>query len=49
LFIEGADIKAGDPVCVLSAMKMETVVTSPVSGKIEHIAIKEIKTSFGGE
>jgi pyruvate carboxylase len=38
---EGSHVKAGDPVAVLSAMKMETVVTSPVAGKVERVAIQE--------
>ncbi|CAG8509825.1 4668_t:CDS:10 [Acaulospora morrowiae] len=38
---EGAEVMAGDPICVLSAMKMETVVTSTVAGKVEHVAVKE--------
>ena len=38
---EGAHVKAGDPLAVLSAMKMETVVTSPVAGKIERVAVQE--------
>jgi len=38
---EGAEIKAGDPVCVLSAMKMESVVSSPVSGKVKRVLVKE--------
>ncbi|CAG8442670.1 2342_t:CDS:10 [Diversispora eburnea] len=46
---EGAEIKAGDPVCVLSAMKMETVVTSPVSGKVEYVAVKQSDSLSGGD
>ncbi|CAO0798643.1 unnamed protein product [Mucor circinelloides] len=38
---EGAHVKAGDPLAVLSAMKMETVVTSPVAGKVERVAVQE--------
>ena len=49
MFIEGADIKTGDPICVLSAMKMETVVTSPVSGKIEYVAVKESDSLNAGD
>jgi len=37
---EGAHVKDGDPVCVLSAMKMETIVASPVTGVVSHIAVK---------
>src|SRR5690606_5884960 len=38
---EGTEVNAGDPIAILSAMKMETVVSAPVAGKVEHIAVKE--------
>ncbi|WVQ93145.1 pyruvate carboxylase [Kwoniella sp. CBS 9459] len=38
---EGQDVKAGDPLCVLSAMKMESVVSSPVSGKVKRVLVRE--------
>jgi pyruvate carboxylase len=38
---EGAEVKAGDPLCVLSAMKMESVVSSPVSGKVKRVLVNE--------
>lgn len=34
-----AVVKAGDPVCVLNAMKMETVVTAPIAGVVEDIHV----------
>nr|XP_056708445.1 pyruvate carboxylase, mitochondrial [Euleptes europaea] len=37
---EGAAIKKGQPLCVLSAMKMEMVVNSPLSGTIKKIYVK---------
>ncbi|KAJ8662008.1 pyruvate carboxylase [Lichtheimia ornata] len=46
---EGAEIKAGDPVCVLSAMKMETVVSAPVAGRVEHVPIKEGDSLSSGD
>ncbi|XP_040266196.1 pyruvate carboxylase, mitochondrial [Bufo bufo] len=37
---EGDRIEKGQPLCVLSAMKMETLVNSPVSGTIKKIYVK---------
>jgi len=38
---EGHEIKKGDPLCVLSAMKMESAVTAPVSGHIKRVVVNE--------
>ena len=38
---EGQEIKKGDPVCVLSAMKMESPVTAPVSGHVKRVVVQE--------
>jgi len=38
---EGQEIKKGDPVCVMSAMKMESAVTAPVSGHVKRVAVQE--------
>lgn len=38
---EGSKVNLGDPICVLSAMKMETVVSSPVNGVIGELFVKE--------
>jgi len=38
---EGSEVKAGDPICVLSAMKMESVVSCPVSGRVKRIGVHE--------
>ncbi|KAM0756393.1 pyruvate carboxylase [Meredithblackwellia eburnea MCA 4105] len=37
---EGQEVKAGDPLLVLSAMKMETQVSSPVSGKVRRVLVQ---------
>lgn len=38
---EGSDVKKGDPIAVLSAMKMEMVISAPHSGKIASLQVKE--------
>lgn len=38
---EGAEIKKGDPMCVMSAMKMESAVTAPVSGHVKRVVVQE--------
>ncbi|XP_066501724.1 pyruvate carboxylase a isoform X2 [Hoplias malabaricus] len=37
---EGQKVEKGQPLCVLSAMKMETVVNSPLSGTVVKIYVK---------
>jgi pyruvate carboxylase len=36
---EGATVEKGDPIAVLSAMKMETIISAPFSGTISRIAV----------
>jgi len=38
---EGTEVKKGDPVAVLSAMKMEMVISAPHSGKVGELQIRE--------
>ncbi|GME28402.1 putative pyruvate carboxylase protein [Neofusicoccum parvum] len=38
---DGSDVKKGDPVAVLSAMKMEMVISAPHSGKIGSLGVRE--------
>jgi len=45
----GIEVQAGDPLCVLSAMKMETVVTSTVSGKVEKVTVKQSDSISAGD
>ncbi|KAL3964164.1 hypothetical protein ACCO45_001168 [Purpureocillium lilacinum] len=38
---EGSEVKKGDPLAVLSAMKMEMVISAPHSGKVSTLQVKE--------
>ncbi|KAI0540710.1 pyruvate carboxylase [Xylaria digitata] len=38
---EGSDVKKGDPLAVLSAMKMEMVISAPHNGKVNGLQVKE--------
>lgn len=38
---EGHDVNKGDPIAILSAMKMEMVISAPHSGKVEGLSVKE--------
>ncbi|KAG0339921.1 pyruvate carboxylase, partial [Podila horticola] len=46
---QGTVVNAGDPICILSAMKMETVVSAPVAGKVEYVPIKESDSLSSGD
>ncbi|KAF2810278.1 pyruvate carboxylase [Mytilinidion resinicola] len=38
---DGSDVMKGDPIAVLSAMKMEMVISAPHSGKVSHLGVRE--------
>ncbi|KAJ6168363.1 hypothetical protein N7497_001206 [Penicillium chrysogenum] len=38
---DGHEVKKGDPIAVLSAMKMEMVISAPHSGKVSGLQVKE--------
>ncbi|KAJ5778238.1 Pyruvate carboxylase [Penicillium odoratum] len=38
---DGHEVKKGDPIAVLSAMKMEMVISAPHSGKVANLQVKE--------
>jgi pyruvate carboxylase len=46
---EGHDIKKGDPIAVLSAMKMEMVISAPHSGKVGELFVKEGDSVAGAD
>ncbi|KAK4465575.1 pyruvate carboxylase [Cladorrhinum samala] len=38
---DGSDVKKGDPLAVLSAMKMEMVISAPHNGKVSSLMVRE--------
>ncbi|KAK6865497.1 pyruvate carboxylase [Apiospora arundinis] len=38
---DGSDVAKGDPIAILSAMKMEMVISAPHSGKVSGLQVKE--------
>jgi pyruvate carboxylase len=45
----GASLPVGAPLVVLSAMKMETVVASPIAGKLDRLAVAVGDTLTAGD
>ena len=41
---EGADIKEGDPIVILEAMKMQNEITSHVSGNVKKVEVRKNDT-----
>ena len=46
---EGDSVNAGDPVLILEAMKMESEITSTVTGVVKNISVKEVTSVQEGE
>jgi propionyl-CoA carboxylase alpha chain len=38
--VEGTDVKAGDPLAVVEAMKMENILKAEIDGKVKKINAK---------
>ena len=45
----GQTVQPGDPVVVLEAMKMETLITAAVAGKVKSVSVKIGETVQGGQ
>ena len=46
---EGQQVQTDDPLLVLEAMKMETTITSPVTGKIKSILVAASESVQAGQ
>lgn len=46
---EGEKVNKGDPLVVLSAMKMETNVSAPIGGVVSSISVKTNMELAGGD
>ncbi|TLM82817.1 pyruvate carboxylase [Pseudarthrobacter sp. NamE5] len=45
----GDEVKAGDTVATIEAMKMEASITTPVAGKVSRLAISSVEQVEGGD
>ncbi|TLM71965.1 pyruvate carboxylase [Pseudarthrobacter sp. NamB4] len=45
----GDEVKAGDTVATIEAMKMEASITTPVAGKVSRLAISAVEQVEGGD
>lgn len=45
----GQEVKAGEPLMIVEAMKMETNIVSPIDGKIESITVKDNEMVEAGQ
>ena len=45
----GDQVRAGQPVATIEAMKMEAAITAPVAGTVERLAIGHAQAVEGGD
>ncbi|KAJ3329159.1 pyruvate carboxylase [Blyttiomyces sp. JEL0837] len=45
----GGQVKAGDPLAIMSAMKMETIVTAPIAGTVKQVSAAEGDSLASGD
>jgi glutaconyl-CoA decarboxylase len=45
----GDQVKAGDPLVILEAMKMENEITAPVAGTVKEVRVKPGQTVNNGD
>ncbi|MDU0478822.1 pyruvate carboxylase [Staphylococcus chromogenes] len=46
---EGDEVKAGDPVAVIEAMKMEATITAPIDGRVSRVVLLQPTKVEGGD
>ena len=46
---EGTVVAKDTPLVVLSAMKMETIVTAPITGLVKNLTVQEGDSLSGGD
>ncbi len=45
----GDTVEVGQPVAVIEAMKMESVISAPIAGSVDHVAVTDVGSVTGGD
>ncbi len=45
----GDTVEVGQPVAAIEAMKMESVISAPIAGTIDHVAVTDVGSVTGGD
>ncbi len=45
----GDTVQVGQPVAAIEAMKMESVISAPIAGTIDHVAVTDVGAVTGGD